>query len=291
MTRSLTRRRLFKKGAAAAASAALALAERHRLRPGAGGRDGAHVPRLDLARKPAADARRCRTFACARSPAGRSSSAPRPCNLCYSNVGAVLGIQAAPPAGTAPATRRRRRRHAGQHERHGAHPGPGGVGVVEAVGRRCGACRSATASACRARRSAAPATTACAAAPTCANCSDATSRRDLVPVADLRDGTPVYSNSHIGGLGRADDHARKNGSCRSSRRPAAVDLGMVLQLRERRRTRRDHVRNAGHGRAGVGGGRRRLRAARAERRAGRAHRRRVDRSSASIRSERGATWR
>ena len=49
-----------------------------------------------------------------------------------------------------------------------------------------------------------------------------------------------------------------------------------VQLRQRRRARRDHDARARDGRAGVDRGRRRLRPARSERRAGRAHRRRLD---------------
>ena len=78
--------------------------------------------------------------------------------------------------------------------------GHGGVGVVEAVGpevRRvrvgdrvcvsgtpqCGSCYQ-----CLRGR------------PTCASSSAAIGADDLVAVADMRDGTPVYENSHIGGL-------------------------------------------------------------------------------------------
>ena len=119
---SLSRRRLFKKGAAAAASAALITQSGTRLRTGAGGRDRAHVSRMDLARHgpwphdaaggPAAPGHRA---------AGR-----RP----HRAVQPVLLERRRGPRHSAGAARRRcghtreRRPHRRQHERHGAHPGP-----------------------------------------------------------------------------------------------------------------------------------------------------------------------
>jgi hypothetical protein len=124
-------------------------------------------------------------------------------NLCYTLVPAVLGLappaapaaQAAPTAGalTAPPSRRRTNDMA-------MIQGHGGVGVVEAVGpdvRRvqvgdrvcvsgtphCGACYR-----CLRGRS-----------DMCQFLS-AIGPDDLVAIADLADGTPVYENSHIGGL-------------------------------------------------------------------------------------------
>jgi S-(hydroxymethyl)glutathione dehydrogenase/alcohol dehydrogenase len=132
-------------------------------------------------------------------------------NLCYSNVGPVLGIQqnfgpppgappAAPPANasrpnTAPAPA-----GPGRMNQMALIQGHGGVGVVEAVGpdvRRVQVgdrvCVSGT--------------------PQCGACYQCLRGRsdfcqflgrqgpdDLVPIADMRDGTPVYANSHIGGL-------------------------------------------------------------------------------------------
>ena len=120
-------------------------------------------------------------------------------NLCYSNAGAVLGVQAtagAPAATSAlappPGTRRMNDMSVIQ--------GHGGIGVVEAVGpevRRVNVgdrvCVSGT--------------------PQCGSCyhclrgrSDmcqflsAIGADDLVAIADMDDGTPVYENSHIGGL-------------------------------------------------------------------------------------------
>ncbi|HUL82190.1 MAG TPA: alcohol dehydrogenase catalytic domain-containing protein [Gammaproteobacteria bacterium] len=118
-------------------------------------------------------------------------------NLCYSNVPAVLGIQ--PPAAArpnplaAPPGARRLNDMA-------VIQGHGGIGVVEAVGpdvRRvqvgdrvcvsgtphCGVCYR-----CLRGRS-----------DMCQFLS-AIGPDDLVAIADLKDGTPVYQNSHIGGL-------------------------------------------------------------------------------------------
>ena len=106
-------------------------------------------------------------------------------NLCYSNTGAVLGL--APNFG-------------GRLGTMALIQGHGGVGVVDAVGpdvRRVQVgdrvCVSGT--------------------PQCGACYQCLRGRadmcqflgrqgpdDLVPIADMRDGTPVYANSHIGGL-------------------------------------------------------------------------------------------
>ena len=132
-------------------------------------------------------------------------------NLCYSNVGAVLGIQPAiaappppPPAPAAPADAPRPAAAAptgfGRLNQMALIQGHGGVGVVEAVGpdvRRVQVgdrvCVSGT--------------------PQCGSCYQCLRGRadmcqflgrqgpdDLVPIADMSDGTPVYANSHIGGL-------------------------------------------------------------------------------------------
>jgi len=124
-------------------------------------------------------------------------------NLCYTLVPAVLGLappplpgpQAPPvPGALAPPPSRRRANDMAMIQGHG------GVGIVEAVGpevRRvqvgdrvcvsgtphCGACYR-----CLRGRS-----------DMCQFLS-AIGPDDLVPIADLADGTPVYQNSHIGGL-------------------------------------------------------------------------------------------
>jgi len=131
-------------------------------------------------------------------------------NLCYSNVNAVLALQplapapaggaGAPPAGPAGPLAA----GAGAGSGRGASglpraiiQGHGGVGVVEAVGplvRRVQVgdrvCVSGT--------------------PQCGNCYQCLRGRadmcqflsdnNLVPIADLPDGSPVVANSHIGGL-------------------------------------------------------------------------------------------
>jgi S-(hydroxymethyl)glutathione dehydrogenase / alcohol dehydrogenase len=120
------------------------------------------------------------------------------CNLCYSNVGAVLGIQAAPAT---PATNQAAVGLAGVNANNLALiQGHGGVGVVEAVGPEV-------------RRVQVGDRVCVSGTPQCGSCYHCLRGRadvcqllgrnlptDLVPVADLRDGTPVYANSHIGGL-------------------------------------------------------------------------------------------
>jgi len=113
-------------------------------------------------------------------------------SLCYSNCSAVLGLQPAPPAG-APAGARR-------VSEMPLIQGHGGVGVVEAVGPEV-------------RRVRVGDRVAICGTPQCGSCYMCLRGRsdmcqflarqgpdDLVPMADLRDGTPVFQNSHIGGL-------------------------------------------------------------------------------------------
>jgi S-(hydroxymethyl)glutathione dehydrogenase/alcohol dehydrogenase len=129
-------------------------------------------------------------------------------NLCYSNVGPVLGVQpaiAAPPGGGAPAGGRQGGPPAGPP------PGPpgggraliqghGGVGIVEAIGPEV-------------RRVQVGDRVCVSGTPQCGQCYQCLRGRsdfcqflgrqgpnDLVALADMRDGTPVYANSHIGGL-------------------------------------------------------------------------------------------
>jgi S-(hydroxymethyl)glutathione dehydrogenase/alcohol dehydrogenase len=138
-------------------------------------------------------------------------------NLCYSNVGPVLGIQPnlgpppgpppgapsqnqAPPNAPRPAAPPAGAGGFGRLNQMALIQGHGGVGIVEAVGpdvRRVQVgdrvCVSGT--------------------PQCGACYQCLRGRsdmcqflgrqgadDLVAMADMRDGTPVYNNSHIGGL-------------------------------------------------------------------------------------------
>jgi len=126
-------------------------------------------------------------------------------NLCYSNVPAVLGLQAnpgsapgpgpqAPPSALAPSSGRR------QMSEMAVIQGHGGVGIVEAIGPEV-------------RRVQVGDRVCVSGTPHCGSCyrclrgrSDmcqflsAIGADDLVPIADLSDGTPVFENSHIGGL-------------------------------------------------------------------------------------------
>jgi Zn-dependent alcohol dehydrogenase len=106
-------------------------------------------------------------------------------NLCYSNTGAVLGL--GPNFGGRLATM-------------ALIQGHGGIGVVEAVGPEV-------------RRVQVGDRVCVSGTPQCGSCYQCLRGRadmcqflgrqgpdDLVPIADMRDGTPVYANSHIGGL-------------------------------------------------------------------------------------------
>jgi S-(hydroxymethyl)glutathione dehydrogenase/alcohol dehydrogenase len=130
-------------------------------------------------------------------------------NLCYSNVGAVLGIQPAiaPPPPPAPATPANAPRPAAAAPTGFARltqmaliQGHGGVGIVEAIGPEV-------------RRVQVGDRVCVSGTPQCGNCYQCLRGRadmcqflgrqgpdDLVPIADMSDGTPVYANSHIGGL-------------------------------------------------------------------------------------------
>jgi S-(hydroxymethyl)glutathione dehydrogenase/alcohol dehydrogenase len=106
-------------------------------------------------------------------------------NLCYSNAGVVLGLQ---PTGF------------GQLNQMALIQGHGGVGVVEAVGPDVRRVRVGD-------RVCVSGTPQCGACYQClrgrADMCQFLGRQgpdDLVPIADTRDGTPVYANSHIGGL-------------------------------------------------------------------------------------------
>ena len=118
-------------------------------------------------------------------------------NLCYSNVGVVLGIQppvSAPPSALAAPAGARRMNDLAVIQGHG------GIGIVEAVGPEV-------------RRVQVGDRVCVSGTPQCGSCYQCLRGRsdmcqflsaigadDLVPIAEMRDGTPVYENSHIGGL-------------------------------------------------------------------------------------------
>ncbi len=120
-------------------------------------------------------------------------------NLCYSNVGAVLGIQPPGPGPGAAAAATQGATQANTSDM-ALIQGHGGVGVVEAVGPEV-------------RRVQVGDRVCVSGTPQCGSCYHCLRGRadicqllgrnlapDLVPVADQRDGTPVFANSHIGGL-------------------------------------------------------------------------------------------
>ena len=113
-------------------------------------------------------------------------------SLCYSNVPAVMGVSATSGNGAPPPFRRLNEMALIQ--------GHGGVGIVEAVGPEV-------------RRVQVGDRVCVSGTPQCGACYQCLRGRsdmcqflarqgpdDLVAVADMRDGTPVYMNSHIGGL-------------------------------------------------------------------------------------------
>jgi S-(hydroxymethyl)glutathione dehydrogenase/alcohol dehydrogenase len=106
-------------------------------------------------------------------------------NLCYSNTGAVLGLG---------------QNFGGRLNTMALIQGHGGVGVVQAVGPEV-------------RRVQVGDRVCVSGTPQCGSCYQCLRGRadmcqflgrqgpdDLVPIADMRDGTAVYANSHIGGL-------------------------------------------------------------------------------------------
>jgi S-(hydroxymethyl)glutathione dehydrogenase/alcohol dehydrogenase len=118
-------------------------------------------------------------------------------NLCYSNASDVLGLP--PPAGKADAPLPVSPAFLAK-SRMALIQGHGGVGVVEAVGPEV-------------RRVQVGDRVCVSGTPQCGSCYQCLRGRadmcqflgrqgpnDLVPIADMRDGTPVYANSHIGGL-------------------------------------------------------------------------------------------
>lgn len=143
-------------------------------------------------------------------------------NLCYSNSALVLGLQDPPPATGA----------AGNSLAAGTTTmaliqGHGGVGIVEAVGPEV-------------RRVQVGDRVCVSGTPQCGSCYHCLRGRadvcqllgrnqptDLVPIAEMGDGTPVYANSHIGGLAELMVTFEEWVVPIISTAPA-VDLGMVL---------------------------------------------------------------
>jgi len=126
-------------------------------------------------------------------------------NLCYSNTTDVLGLPMLgfpppAPAGEKPATPRAVPPGFLAMSRMALIQGHGGVGIVEAVGPEV-------------RRVQVGDRVCVSGTPQCGACYQCLRGRadmcqflgrqgpsDLVPIADMRDGTAVYANSHIGGL-------------------------------------------------------------------------------------------
>src|SRR5262245_27364668 len=222
----LSRRRLFKKGAAAAAGAALASQSTT-----AFGQGPAVVTARTFRAWISRGAGRGRTTlqeVRLRPVTGRQVVVrTEACNLCYSNVGAVLGIQAAPPTGAAQATPANAGLTGLNTNDMALIQGHGGVGVVEAVGPEV-------------RRVQVGDRVCVSGTPQCGSCYHCLRGRadvcqllgrnlagDLAPVADLSDGTPVYSNSHIGGLAELMI-TPEEWVVPVVTKANAVDLGMVL---------------------------------------------------------------
>jgi S-(hydroxymethyl)glutathione dehydrogenase/alcohol dehydrogenase len=146
-------------------------------------------------------------------------------NLCYSNVGAVLGLQAnlaLPAAGATPAAPR----GGGQGGGRALIQGHGGVGIVEAVGSEV-------------RRVQVGDRVCVSGTPQCGNCYQCLRGRadmcqflgrqgpnDLFAIADMQDGTAVYANSLIGGLAEVMV-TNEEWVVPIFTKAAAADLGMV----------------------------------------------------------------
>ena len=212
MTSKLSRRGLLKKGAAAAAVGAIAGSPEQQA--------SAQAPAVITAKRfrgwisrGAGPGRTTLQELTLRPVTGRQVLVrTEATNLCYSNCGAVLGIQAAPPAPPPNAAQQ-----AGQPAvaRPATPPpapagprlgdmaliqGHGGVGIVEAVGPEV-------------RRVQVGDRVCVSGTPQCGHCYQCLRGRadmcqflgrqgpaDLAVIAEMRDGTPVYANSHIGGL-------------------------------------------------------------------------------------------
>jgi S-(hydroxymethyl)glutathione dehydrogenase/alcohol dehydrogenase len=196
MKTGLTRRGLLKKGAAAAASGLLSA-------PGVSAQSPAVITRRKFKgwiSRGDGPGRTTLQDITLRPISGRQVVVrTQATNLCYSNVGAVLGVQtaagapAAPSPLAAPAGTRRMNDLA-------VIQGHGGIGIVQEVGPEV-------------RRVRVGDRVCVSGTPQCGSCyhclrgrSDmcqflsAIGADDLVAIGDLTDGTPVFENSHIGGL-------------------------------------------------------------------------------------------
>jgi S-(hydroxymethyl)glutathione dehydrogenase/alcohol dehydrogenase len=145
-------------------------------------------------------------------------------NLCYSNSALVLGMTDPPPAGGPGAAANSLA--AGTTDM-ALIQGHGGVGIVEAVGPEV-------------RRVQVGDRVCVSGTPQCGSCYHCLRGRadvcqllgrnlpsDFVPIADMRDGTPVYANSHIGGLAELMV-TFEEWVVPIVSKATAVDLGMVL---------------------------------------------------------------
>lgn len=146
-------------------------------------------------------------------------------NLCYSNVPAVLGLQ--PPSATVAPSPLTVGSGARQMNEMAVIQGHGGIGIVEAVGPEVRRVRVGD-------RVCVSGTPQCGACYYCLRgrsdmCQflSAIGADDLVPIADMSDGTPVFENSHIGGLAELMVTFEEWVVPLFTTVPAA-DLGMVL---------------------------------------------------------------
>ena len=154
--------------------------------------------------------------------------------------------------------------------------GHGGIGIVEAVGTR-GAARSGGRSRLRVGHAAMRrrAIAACAAARTCVSSSAPSALMTWRRSADLRDGTPVFENSHIGGLAELMV-TFEEWVVPIFTKASAYRLGMVCSCVAVAGLGATASPGLADGRARFDRGRARLRTAGSERRARRAHCRRID---------------
>jgi len=196
----LSRRRILQRGAAASIGGAAWLA---------GGSPAEAAPGEQLRAPAVVTARRFRGWVARGDGSGRTTLQEltlkpisgrqvvvrtEATNLCYSNAGAVLGLTGGPPPITTPGRPGRRMNDMAVIQGHG------GVGIVEAVGPEV-------------RRVQVGDRVCVSGTPQCGSCYQCLRGRadvcnflsrigadDLIPVAEMRDGTPVFENSHIGGL-------------------------------------------------------------------------------------------